>query len=662
MARHAAAAAHRVRARTSVAPARRPGAAARLVRAPHDDARATPEDILANDLRAIWSGRGLRRGTTSVYVTDAVTGAPLFAIHEDRGMNPASNVKLVSTATALAVLGPDWRYVTRLLGPVPQDGVIRGDLYLLGSADPTLRVRHLRELAASLAQSGVERVDGAIVASADRLRDTVGHSNVQIEVTGTADGKPPIVAVSPVVPDLVTVGVTATTRRRMRRSRVSAGVRAVAGPDGARYAITVTGRVLPGRTVRLSRRIPAGARYTTHVLRAELMAAGIAVTGGVRSEELDRYVATGVERGFLPVELGRHDSAPVSDIVARINKPSNNFLADRLLMTAGAVRYGGAPALDKGVAAMKEWLAGAGLDPDEVVVDTGSGLSYASRFSARQLVHILRAGAGYLDARRSGAVAVADVAGAAPAQLAPSADRAGVRMLRAETLGAAAAPAAGLEASAFPAAAAALFEAAAFGGDRGDVFIDSLAIAGVDGTLRGRFRGSPVEGRFRGKTGTLNGVISLSGFVSIGDGDTVSFAIVTNGHRHRRRMGVRFEHSAMVKAMMRYLEARRAARQQVPVAPSVGAAAGPEAIAPALGVPSSAPPVLPLGAAPTPMDEVTRQREEAAAVADGDAPAEPTGASEESLESPDDGEADDGEADEPAAGEPTPAGTPAPAP
>jgi D-alanyl-D-alanine carboxypeptidase len=91
----------------------------------------------------------------------------------------------------------------------------------------------------------------------------------------------------------------------------------------------------------------------------------------------------------------------------------------------------------------------------------------------------------------------------------------------------------------------------------GSDFIDSLAVGGVDGTLRSRFRGHPSEGRVRGKTGTLNGVATLSGFVDVDGGDEIVFSILTNGFRDRRKQAIRDEQARLVDALYAYLEARR---------------------------------------------------------------------------------------------------------
>ena len=60
-------------------------------------------------------------------------------------------------------------------------------------------------------------------------------------------------------------------------------------------------------------------------------------------------------------------------------------------------------------------------------------------------------------------------------------------------------------------------------------FIDSLPIAGVDGTLKKRFRQSDVQGRVMAKTGYLNNVRALSGYVFTKQGDVLVFSILDNG-------------------------------------------------------------------------------------------------------------------------------------
>ena len=68
----------------------------------------------------------------------SVNGRHVTGINETTPVIPASNQKLLVAAVALEILGADFRYVTRVTGPAPVDGVIDGDVYLIGGGDPLL--------------------------------------------------------------------------------------------------------------------------------------------------------------------------------------------------------------------------------------------------------------------------------------------------------------------------------------------------------------------------------------------------------------------------------------------------------------------------------------------------------------------------------------------
>lgn len=536
------------------------------------------EDALIEELRRLEAEPPLRRGTTAIYVVDAATGRPLYSMHEDEPLNPASNVKLISTATALDVLGPDWRYVTRVLGPAPgPDGVLDGDVYLLGTYDPTLHGAHLAELAGALARAGVTRIDGDVVVGPEDARDSLGLPRIQLHVQGTQPGEAPEVRVEiagqdlpdEALADMLELHVRATTIRRRRRSRIQVQVALIEGPS-PRYRVEVTGTISRRRRARIRRRVPAPQVLTAKLLRASLVQAGVAVQGSVRRSELVAYVAETTAARGLPIELARHESSSLSALVARINKRSLNRLADRVIMTAGAALYGGVPTMDKGVRAMHAWLREhAGIDPEGLLLDTGSGLSYNTELTARQIVRVLRAASGMWarqtpDVTKPGApeerlppmlASAAGALGAGPAA-APEVALAG--MLDEDT-----AQDFGHEAGDGPQP---IDDASVAGGDQvldslqtlQDVFLGSLAVGGVDGTLHHRFR--ELRGAVRAKTGTLTKVIALSGLVSHGD-DALAFAIVTNGNNHRKRNRVRRQHEEIVEALHRYLRRRAEAAE-----------------------------------------------------------------------------------------------------
>jgi serine-type D-Ala-D-Ala carboxypeptidase/endopeptidase (penicillin-binding protein 4) len=479
----------------------------------------TLEDRLREELKAIWGGRILRRGVTSVYVVDARSGKELFSVHPDDKLNPASNVKLLSTATVLDALGPEWRYTTKLFGPAPgPDGVLPGSLYLRGSGDPTFARGALDGLARQVAARGVRAIEGDVVLSDELMRDALGSTSIDVVVDGSGRvGAAPSVTVRPAT-SFVEVAVTATISAN-RRASLRATSRIIDDPEtGPRLRVEIGGAIRQGQRKTVSRPVERRSSYTAHALREALTAAGVTVAGRPRLASFEDYVAEAGQVGYLPVVLASHQSVPMRDLVAVVNKRSVNWLADRIVMTAGAELVGGAPSMTVGLKAMKDWVRRAGIDPSEMVVDTGSGLSYATKLSARQIVRILRVASGHSENAALGDASMLD----------------------------------------------------------GDVFRQSLAVGGIDGTLRGRFTRPGLKGQVLGKTGTLTGCIALSGLVSAGGDDSLCFAIVTNGNRPAAKNSVRSEHDQMVLAMRRYLEARaveRVARQAAAEArAAVGAA------------------------------------------------------------------------------------------
>jgi D-alanyl-D-alanine carboxypeptidase/D-alanyl-D-alanine-endopeptidase (penicillin-binding protein 4) len=488
-----------------------------------------PEANLREALDAIWTGRILRRGVTAVYVVDARTGEDIYAVHADDKINPASNVKLVSTATVLDLLGPTWRYTTRVFGPaLDRAGVARGNLYLRGNADPTFSTSNLEELAKAAAATGLKRLEGDVILSDHLLRDTLTSPRVSVTVTAGKPNQPPTVTIDPNMP-YVQVHVDAKTIAKKRahlsvvadllptasEAAAAPGAAPAAPPspaagdayDGARLLIKVSGTIRQGKAYTYHESVRLRSTFTGYLLRAALVAAGVEVTGRVRLAEFDAYTAEAAAAGWLPVELAHHYSKPVEELVQRVNKRSTNWLADRLLMTAGAeFDGGGLPSMKKGVEAMHRWLEKSGVKADDVVLDTGSGLSHKTQITARHLVTVLRAAAGFT-----------------------------TKVTQVKSLL-----------------------------DPG-IYLRSLAVGGVDGTLRGRFRSDGLRGQVVAKTGTLRDSVALSGFVS-NDEDVLCFAIVTNGNSWGARGRIRREHEQMVTAMKRYLVVRAERRKALAAA------------------------------------------------------------------------------------------------
>ena len=463
-------------------------------------------------LREILADSALRRTHVGIRVIEARTGRLFFEKRGTTLMDPASNQKVLATTTALMRLGADWRYRTELTGAAPDaDGVVTGDVVLRGSGDPTVTSADLAAMATWLAETGVRRVDGAVIADPRRIGSdqpaadeddaaaddasptddageaprgvspraplVVNHGLMSIRVRpGASAGWPVEVTTAPSGESFVIKNAART--RAGGKTRVTVRLSLA----GARIQVEIAGRiVLEHRALVFRRRVPQQALYSAVLLRAALEAAGIAV------RDPSRAGGTPAARpGHPPATmLARHESAPLVVLLRRINKDSDNDHAERVLETTGAEVYGGAPTTDKGLRVLREVIGELGLPPGSYVPRNGSGLGHANRITADAMADLLRAL--YLDPRV------------------------------------------------------------------GPELLQSLSVGGIDGTTRNRFKGTPAARRVRAKTGTLAGKSCLSGLV--GDGpDVLAFSILVQGLRGRHSLGaVRGAQVMCVNAMMRYV-------------------------------------------------------------------------------------------------------------
>src|SRR5262249_39398264 len=125
---------------------------------------------LKTRLDELFGAPWLAKSKVSVLAVDADSGKPVYARADKTALNAASNVKIVTSAAALALLGPEYRWeATVPVGgpargpPLPPGGEVPGDLYLRGFGDPTLSTEDLAGMVADLAALGLRKVGGAVV-------------------------------------------------------------------------------------------------------------------------------------------------------------------------------------------------------------------------------------------------------------------------------------------------------------------------------------------------------------------------------------------------------------------------------------------------------------------------------------------------------------------
>src|SRR5260370_6264809 len=168
---------------------------------PAQAASRQPHLSLQEQIDAILSQPDLARGYWGIEITSLTSGKVLYSLNPNKLLTPASNTKLFTTAAALALIGPDYKFRTSVetSGSLDKYGRLAGDLVLVGRGDPTLSGRELpysvhtlldadplqvlEKLADEVAKKGVKYVDGDVVADApyfalDRSADGPRHAHL----------------------------------------------------------------------------------------------------------------------------------------------------------------------------------------------------------------------------------------------------------------------------------------------------------------------------------------------------------------------------------------------------------------------------------------------------------------------------------------------------
>jgi D-alanyl-D-alanine carboxypeptidase/D-alanyl-D-alanine-endopeptidase (penicillin-binding protein 4) len=472
----------------------------------HSTAGATGEEHrkwLDNKLQKLAADKRIAPARVGVVVRGVRSGKYLVRIRPAEQFNVASCAKLVTSSTALATLGPEYRFKTVLYAvrkgkKQPLGPGLGGDLYLKGFGDPTLSEQDLWRMARDLHDRGIRRVEGRVIID-ESFFD--GHRLAPLYDSKNTDAwyRPPNGAISingNVVTVLVRAGTSSgslatvlldprssylklfnktTTVSRRRRSWVGVST----GVAGRNTAVTVKGRVRLGYRGRpFRRRIEDPGLLAGHTLLDVLARQGIQVA------------RPKVSRGKVPDKawpLVSHDSGPLAVIVRRMNKRSDNFIAEQVLKVLGAEVHGEPGTWDNGLKVTGGQLAKLGIKPGSYVMKNGSGLYDATRFTPQQIVQVLREA--HLNFRS------------------------------------------------------------------GADFVSSLALAGVDGTLAHRLIGGGAERYVRAKTGTLSGVVALSGYAGTSRRrGPLAFSILINELPQGKTLEARAVADEMAEAMVNYLE------------------------------------------------------------------------------------------------------------
>ncbi|MEM7412989.1 MAG: D-alanyl-D-alanine carboxypeptidase/D-alanyl-D-alanine-endopeptidase [Myxococcota bacterium] len=370
-----------------------------FVAVPAGGKEAAGDGTLAAALERSLSARALKGAELAVLVVDDADGRVVFERHPDRALVPASNFKILTALAALRVFGPTHRFVTEAIseGPPDASGTLR-NLYVRGGGDPGLTSEDYWRLAADLRRAGVRRVSGDLViddtlfdaerwhpswlpvsarayhAPVGALMANYGAFAVQVGA-GDAEGDPVRITVDPPVPFL---RISNQAKTRGSRSKLVVDRRARKGGE----EVVVGGRWPRGREKTFHRSVLDPGSYAASVLRLQLEAVGIEVAGTTRRAVVPENAETIVE----------FEGRPVSDVVRRFLKYSNNPMGEALVKSMAVADSGAPGTWSAGTAVLRSELAAMGLPLDGLVITDGSGLSYQNRASPRLFVEALRRG------------------------------------------------------------------------------------------------------------------------------------------------------------------------------------------------------------------------------------------------------------------------------
>jgi len=360
----------------------------------------------------------------ALLIVKPLTQDTIFQLHHTRSMIPASNTKLFTTAASLSILGGDFVLSTKILSDDNDlsDSTINGNVYIKGYGNSLFTSSDMDSLVNVIKDMGIKKITGNVIGD-DSFFDEIysrkdwiddEHANVRL----------------PAISGLV---VDRNRRYTYRKRR--------------------------GRIRRYYHNISNPPLFAAEILKGKLKKAQISVSGkalkGITPDNVNCLAASDITL--------RH-------LVKEINKHSDNFLAECLFKTLGAVTSGKQGNSFYSTQAVLGFIEDNGIYSDGTSVVDGSGISRFDQITVGAIVGILEKMYFSLKSYKD--------------------------------------------------------------------YYNSLSIAGIDGTLEKRMHKTKAENNFHGKTGTLNGVSSLSGYLKTPNGEEVIVSMIfefsrggTNFHR-----------------------------------------------------------------------------------------------------------------------------------
>jgi D-alanyl-D-alanine carboxypeptidase/D-alanyl-D-alanine-endopeptidase (penicillin-binding protein 4) len=425
-----------------------------------------------SEIKKIFNDPFFNQTSIALDVFDLTDSSSLFKKNEKLLLCPASNMKLLTSLAGLMKLGKDYQFKTDLYysGKI-KDGLLDGDLYVVGGFDPQFTTEDLDSLVRIIQSSGINEITGNLYGDVSKKDSlywgkgwmwdddpdpdqpylsalNINKNSIKVFVEGSEIGSPAKVTLIPqtdfvkVENESVSVSPNSSDDFKVTRNWVN-----------RTNTIFIEGRVrkiayidTSANTKELNLLHPE--KYFLTLFDEHLEKQGIQVDGEIGLRKL-------VKNSIYISSISRD----IDTVLTELNKDSDNLNAE-MIIYAIALKDSGAPAsADNGLNGIKELIDSLNLNPGDYFIADGSGVSHYNLVSAELLVEALK----YIYYYRK---------------------------------------------------------------DLFSTFYNSLAVAGVDGTLEKRMKDVPVLGNVHAKTGTLKGVSNLSGYITSKNGHLLVFSIM----------------------------------------------------------------------------------------------------------------------------------------
>ena len=434
--------------------------------------RKSPLEEFRTKVEMVLSDSAFTATKTGIKIVSLDKGDVLYERDAKMLLRPASNMKLLTTATALATLGKAFTLPTTMFADtLVRDSVLHGNLYFKGSGDPDLMSSHLTEMVSALKANGISGISGNIVGDATYFDDerwgagwmwddepagfaaynsalTINRNCVEVTVNpGNAPGDSAQVTIAP-----ATGYISVVNDARTSVDSIPTTIEVSRKYKEHLNTITVHGTIPRGSQTRhdlISVLRPE--IYFLTLVREELARQNIRFSGTIALDTIPFGVRL----------LARHVQ-PIDSMIVFLNKVSDNLSAENTLKIIGAMTYGTPGSTEHGISVVKRVLANFGIDSTKFLMVDGSGVSHYNLLTPEIYVELLRG----MYSRK----------------------------------------------------------------DIFDLYYMTLPNAGVDGSLDTRMQNSPAQNDLHAKTGTISGVSTLSGYVHTADGEFLAFSMMMQNY------------------------------------------------------------------------------------------------------------------------------------